>query len=369
MKRIELTIKPTLFCNIKCKHCFYGKMTQCREMLNIEVAKELIIKTSKNYKFIKVTFHGGEPTLVGLDFYKEFFNLEKQLIKNQGIHFDNFFTTNGILLNDNFIDLLISNNTLINISFDGPYNHLLRTNTDTVFKNIKKIQEKKGRFRCYCVICNDSVRHLNEIYDWFNDQNFDFKTAPIEPLGNAISNQNLMISTKELADAFIDIYKRWIFDKDFKVKYYTLMEFAKFDRETQFKPFWFNKNLALNPNGIIYPFGRPNDVIYELGNPFNIDNIDDCFNSENYLKMLSTINGYFESRCNTCKSKGVCNGVSIAMSYMYNNNDDYLYRCCEQANSLFQSILKINDSIKNDIRNKKIEKYNSFILKQYIERN
>lgn len=176
-----------------------------------------------------------------------------------------------------------------------------------------------------------------------------------------------MISTKELADAFIDIYKRWIYDKDFKVKYYTLMEFAKFDRETQFKPFWFNKNLAPNPNGIIYPFGRPNDVIYELGNPFNIDNIDDCFNSENYLKMLSTINGYFESRCNTCKSKGVCNGVSIAMSYMY-NNDDYLYRCCEQANILFQSILKINDSIKNDIRNKKIEKYNSFILKQYIYR-
>ena len=185
MREIGITVKPTLSCNMRCKHCFNGEKMRQSGVIPVERVILLLQKASIEYDIIKITFHGGEPTLAGIDFYKAIFDFQRRKNKEDGTVFRNFFTTNGLLLNEKFIDLLIENETLINVSFDGPYNSVLRQYTDKVFENIKLIQKKKGRLRCYCTLSKDSYSNLGEIYNWFKMQNIDFKTLPIERVGFA----------------------------------------------------------------------------------------------------------------------------------------------------------------------------------------
>ena len=63
------------------------------------------------------------------------------------------------------------------------------------------------------------------------------------------------------------LYKKWLYDKECNVKFYTFEEFLELEPNSRFKPHWFYRKLALNPDGKIYPFGRPNDVNFCLGDP------------------------------------------------------------------------------------------------------
>ena len=141
-EQIDLTIKPTMNCNISCKHCFNGDTFRDNEKLDINLAIVLMEKACLEYRKVKVIFHGGEPTLVGMKFYSEFYKRQQELQDQYGTVFENHFTTNGILLTNDFIDLLHLNNVLINISFDGPFNDILRQRTEKVKEVIFNVRDK-----------------------------------------------------------------------------------------------------------------------------------------------------------------------------------------------------------------------------------
>lgn len=367
MGEIAITIKPTLSCNMKCKHCFNGEKLNHSNMIEVERVILLLEKASNEYETIKVTFHGGEPTLAGIDFYRKIFYAQKELNERKGIIFRNFFTTNGLLLNDEFVDLLIENNVLMNVSFDGPYNAVLRQNSDTVLKNIKMIQSKKGRIRCFCTLAKESFSHLQEIYDWFNKNQLDFKTLPIEKAGYAKTSDDLIMPPTELAAVFVDVYSRWVQDKECKVRYFTFEEFSALRKDMQFKSYWFNRKLALNPDGNIYPFGRPNDVNYCLGNPESINCIEDCFQTCQYSKLKEILSGFYKNKCQKCESLGVCNGVAICMTYMYEDDEKILDYSCNQSSLIFKGILAVNDKIIEDFKRGEIEGYTDFIKERFKE--
>ena len=176
MSEIAITVKPTLLCNMRCLHCFNGNKFNSSTVINIDKVKVLFRKASEEYTTIRITFHGGEPTLAGIEFYKTLFEYQHFLSREYCVKFRNFFTTNGLSLNEEFIDLLIANDVLINISFDGPYNNILRQKGEKVLNNIKLIQKKHGRIICFCTLSKGSYNHLQEIYNWFIKNELNFRT-------------------------------------------------------------------------------------------------------------------------------------------------------------------------------------------------
>lgn len=363
--KIDLTIKPTMGCNMKCKHCFNGDAFAPTDILDVNIAIELVKKACKEYKNVKIIFHGGEPTLAGVDFYKKFFDSVISLKHQYGTEFNTKFTTNGLLLTDEFIDLLNSNNVLINVSFDGPYNEVLRQNSQKVQDIIFKLRDKGGNYRCFCTLSKKSVPHLKEIYDWFKNNNLNFKTLPIEKRGYAKSNDQIIMEPVELVDQFESVYRYWITDKSCKISYSTFEEFSRLKRDVQYRRFWFGRKIALNPDGKLYIFGRPNDVHYEIGTPFNIDTLSDCFKSVGYIQYLNTLEVIRNSRCYKCDSKIVCGGVNINTAYLYVSDLQLIDYSCAQCNMIYQRILNVNDQILSDFKNGESDKYNSFIQEIY----
>ncbi len=364
-EKIDLTIKPTMGCNMKCKHCFNGDAFVPTDMLEVDTALALVEKACREYKTVKVVFHGGEPSLAGIGFYNRFFDMLPIYKERYGTMFNILFTTNGLLLNDEFIDLLNANNVLINVSFDGPYNHLLRQQSQKVQDTIFKIRDKGGRFRCFCTLSKESVPHLQEIYDWFKKNDLHFKTLPVEKRGFAKTNDQIIMEPEEIVTQFESVYRHWIIDKECRISYSIFEEFANLRRTVQHRKFWFGRKIALNPDGQLYVFGRPNDVNYGIGSPYDIENLSDCFESEGYIQYLKTLEEIRNIHCNTCESKYVCGGVNINIAYLYVDDISLVEYSCNQCNMLFQRILNVNDEIIQDFQKGNDEIYNHFINKSF----
>lgn len=366
MKEIAITIKPTLACNMHCKHCFNGANMNNEQCLDIETALKLVDIASAEYETVKVTFHGGELSMMGYDFYSEFYASQQEIRKERGTIFSNYFTTNGLLLNKSFVQLLKANNVMINISFDGPFNDVLRYNTDEVYQNILLVKSLGARMRVFCTLTSESIRHLIDIYEWFNSRLIDFKIAPLEPWGYATEHLELLIRPDEYISKIMDAYKYWAQDKKCKIRFNTFEEFINLKRTQQFKPFWFNREIALNPDGCLYPFGRPNDANYCLGTPYSIRCLSSAFASAQYNTLLENLSKSRQKRCVHCPSVNVCNGVIENMTYMYVSDENLVDERCKIANELFQNAIAINESIRTDLERGAGEQYNP-IVRKYLD--
>src|SRR5208282_2786710 len=67
---------------------------------------------------ISFAWQGGEPTLLGVDFFRKVVELEKRY--SNGKRIENAFQTNGVLLDDSWAEFLASNRFLVGLSLDGP---------------------------------------------------------------------------------------------------------------------------------------------------------------------------------------------------------------------------------------------------------
>ena len=111
-------------CNMRCRYCYYlgkgrysahAKQTVMSADLLEKLIREAAASSAGPVSFI---WHGGEPTLAGIGFYKKVVELEKRLIP-KGREVWNNLQTNGLLLNDEWCRFLKENRFDVGISIDG----------------------------------------------------------------------------------------------------------------------------------------------------------------------------------------------------------------------------------------------------------
>ena len=73
---------------------------------------------SNDYPIEHFAWQGGEPTLLGVDYFRKVVELQKRHANRKKI--ENAFQTNGVLLNDEWCEFFVENNFLIGLSIDGP---------------------------------------------------------------------------------------------------------------------------------------------------------------------------------------------------------------------------------------------------------
>jgi uncharacterized protein len=112
-------------CNLDCRYCFYLE----KESLYPQVDKwamqpEVLESYIRQYieahdtPVVNFAWQGGEPTLLGVDYFRRVVELEKKYAN--GKHIANAFQTNGVLLNDAWGEFFREFQFLIGISIDGP---------------------------------------------------------------------------------------------------------------------------------------------------------------------------------------------------------------------------------------------------------
>jgi uncharacterized protein len=176
--------KPTgSACNLSCDYCFFLKKEELYPDSNFRMTEEVheayIKQLLKSHSTPEVTiaWQGGEPTLMGLDFFKHSLELQKKYAK-PNTRIENTFQTNGILLNDEWCRFFHDNNFLVGLSLDGPekLHDTYRKDKgghptfEKVVKAVRLMQAHKVEFNILCTVNAVNSLHPLEVYHFFRDE-------------------------------------------------------------------------------------------------------------------------------------------------------------------------------------------------------
>lgn len=119
--------KPTgAICNLDCEYCFFLSKEMLYPGSRFRMAEELqetyvrqLLESHARASEVVVAWQGGEPTMMGLDFFRRSVELERRYVR-PGQQILNTIQTNGTLLTDEWGEFLKANGFLVGISIDGP---------------------------------------------------------------------------------------------------------------------------------------------------------------------------------------------------------------------------------------------------------
>lgn len=116
-------------CNLDCTYCYYLEKSKLYQGKNdFRLDEELLENFIRQYiegqqvPVVTFTWQGGEPTLLGIDYFRKVLEFEKKYANGKAI--ENAFQTNGTKLTDDWCRFLKDSNFLVGISIDGDeHNH------------------------------------------------------------------------------------------------------------------------------------------------------------------------------------------------------------------------------------------------------
>lgn len=355
----NIIIKTTNYCCLSCDYCYMESHQSQQEKSVIKL--DTISKLIKNYtnlltksnidsnnKVIKLTWHGGEPLLAGISFFKDVIKLQKELIP-KSFKVINAITTNGVEINDEWINLFKKENFQVGISLDGPehihnIHRKYRSNRgsfDKVMEGVRLLQKSGIPFGILTVITPELAKNSKDVFDFLiqnNIKNINF--IPYTSPTGWLSNDDY----SEFLTSFFDLW----FDLDnpnFYVRDFVNIISRIFGRESNLCEYTncFGNYLGLDTNGDIYMcdllIGNP---LFMLGNIHN-QGLDEIMNSMNYkeLKLLARQNS---PSCQKCDFFSICTGGCMYRRFLDNNilpgKDIY---CLSRKKLITHIILRLNE--------------------------
>lgn len=169
-------------CNMKCDYCYYLEKNKLyKDNKEYKMSEELLEHFIDQYincqttPFVQFVWHGGEPLLRGINFYRKAVHLQQYYGRNREIL--NCIQTNGLLLNDEWCRFFKEHHFLVGISIDGPeniHNHYRKNYSEQgtfkqVMHGIELLQKYDIEFNTLSVIHDYSVNYPIEIYRFFKD--------------------------------------------------------------------------------------------------------------------------------------------------------------------------------------------------------
>jgi uncharacterized protein len=175
-------IGPT--CNLDCAYCYYLSKEGLLDVrpgarISDEMLENYIRQyiDGQNWKEIVFSWQGGEPTLLGVDFFRRVVELEKKYCPPH-TRIENDLQTNGTLLDDEWCAFLRDSNFLVGLSIDGPrdLHDLYRKNKagegsfDAVMRGARLLRKHDVNFATLSCVNRDTGRHPLEVYRFLRDE-------------------------------------------------------------------------------------------------------------------------------------------------------------------------------------------------------
>ena len=187
-KPLYVMLKPAgAHCNLACKYCYYlekNKLypTAQRHLMSDEMQEQFTreyieVQTMNQVLF---TWHGGEPLLRSIDFYRKALSLQQKYAR--GSRIDNVIQTNGTLLTDEWCEFFAQNHWLVGISIDGPqpdHDHYRLTaagkpSWKKVMQGIKLLKKHGVEWNAMAVVNAYNANHPLEFYRFFKENGCQF---------------------------------------------------------------------------------------------------------------------------------------------------------------------------------------------------
>lgn len=324
----SLLIKPSgSDCNIDCKYCFYKcrapEVGRGKQRMSDEVLEKMIKDYLKlNFSNSQFAWQGGEPTLMGLDFFKKAVELQKKYSQPRQI-VTNSMQTNGILLDKKWCKFLSENNFLVGISIDGPkkYHDQYRLDLgghgtyDRVLSSIENCRKYNVEFNLLVLVNNENVAYPDELFDFFVSMGIKYlqfiPCIEMEPEKSEIAD--FSVKPQEYGDFICRIFDRWyeygpqnlsIRDFDSILNYYVtgVHTICTYTRQCA-------KYIVIEHNGDAFVCDFFVDPNWRIGNIFEtpIEELADSKIKKNFNESKQKLC----SKCLICRHLDICRGGCV----------------------------------------------------------
>jgi uncharacterized protein len=223
--------KPTgARCNLRCDYCFYQKKylyPHSSFLMTNDILERYLRQTIRAHRVPEITiaWQGGEPTLMGVDFFRHAVALEKRF-GAPGLFIQNTLQTNGTLIDEEWCRFLSENKFLVGLSIDGPkhLHDIYRKNRmgesvfDKVVKAARLLHRYNVDFNLLCTINAANENHPLEVYRFLRDELEAryLQFIPIVERDTRLDNQckvevsNQSVHPEAFGEFLIAIFDEWV---------------------------------------------------------------------------------------------------------------------------------------------------------------
>jgi len=227
-REFQVFVKPVgASCNLRCSYCYYTGCiqpsgTSGKKRMSDEVLEEYIRQhiDAAGGREVFFSWHGGEPTLAGIDFYRRAVALEKRYAP-PGCRIVNGIQTNATLIDDAWGMFLKEEGFYAGVSIDGPERfhniNRLRAYGDGTFADVMRgleIIRKHGvPNEVLCVVSSSNVNSPLEVYSFFRSIGAEYVT--FLPLVERKSRSSLEVTERSVTAAdfgrfLVEVFDEWI---------------------------------------------------------------------------------------------------------------------------------------------------------------
>lgn len=353
----SLLIKPAgPDCNLDCKYCFYSIKNQYfgenRHRMSDRILEKMILEfLALNFSQASFAWQGGEPALMGLDFYRKAVQLQKiYAMPNQQI--SNAFQTNATLINEEWCEFFHEYNFLVGISLDGPqkYHDYYRQDFqgqgtfDKVMQSIELCKKYKVEFNILVLLNDQNVKHPDELFDFFTNLGIKFlQFIPcVEKDPNDAIIADFAVTGRQYGEFMLRIFERW---QDYGLHevsirlFDSIMNYIVYGRHSNCT---FNKScsdyIVIEHNGDAFccDFFVGDD--YKLGN-LNNSSIRELYNSPVKSEFAAS-KRKISNKCFVCRYLEICRGGCLKDRMVISDDYKSLNHLCEGYKMIFEKIPK-----------------------------
>lgn len=175
-------------CNLNCTYCFYLEKDKlypdhARNWRMTDETQELYIRQyieAQDVPVVNFAWQGGEPTMMGVDFFRRAMELQRQYANGKTI--TNAFQTNGVLIDDEWAAFLAENQFLVGLSIDGPrelhdryrVDKAGRPTFDRVYRGLQMLKKHGVEFNTLTVVQADNGDKPLEVYEFLRSEGSGF---------------------------------------------------------------------------------------------------------------------------------------------------------------------------------------------------
>ena len=308
MKELTLQIKPVgNHCNLKCSYCYAAPFKSKQFSILDESVLDKIIKEAFDLTDnLIVSWHGGEPMMAGLDFYRKYIEIiNKYKTDSKTVY--NMIQTNATLVTDDFADFFNQNDFIVSVSLDGDEsshnkNRFVNANIgsfDKVMNGINILRKHGINPPIIATVSqntyNDGIRN----FEFFVKNGFkEIKYSPVYDS----ANDNFSISNDKWDKYLINILNKWLELRDLEIKVREideiLMWYAGTTASLCSNRGMCSKWISIDEQGNIYPCEYLRST-NSYGNIKNI-NLREVFSLPTYNDFVNKIN-YIPTKCKQCE--------------------------------------------------------------------
>ena len=222
---ISVLVKPAgPDCNLRCTYCFYRQKTGMfpgvkEHRMKDSTLENLVAQAMEvGLDLAMFSWQGGEPTLMGLDFFKKVVELQSRHMQPDQI-VTNALQTNGILLDRRWAEFLREHNFLVGVSIDGPagiHDHYRRDEKKDgsharVAQNLRMLVEEGVEVNTLTLVNERNAREPERVYDFLlktGVKHFQFIPC-VEPGPNG-EPAFYSVTADVYGDFLVKLFDRWM---------------------------------------------------------------------------------------------------------------------------------------------------------------